>query len=366
VLVRAILLTAVIACASDIADAQGGPPKLDPTPSTGQQTVMIQEAVAQHDRGNYDAAIKLYEEVLAENPDNVEALYELSLSLSQKNDHRRALEVAYKGARYKSDMLGGFYLQIGNNLDNLGEPKKSVEAYKAGIKLLPKMSMLPFNLAVTYRGMGKLDDARESVKRAIALDPDHAGSHSLLSAFWKEGGYRVPALLAACRFLVLESRTERAAAALRTVKDGMSGTVSGTVTLGGANPNQINVFLDTTAKKDEGDFGTMELALGLTKAAGMTEKNKGKTQMRLLVEQFEAFFAIMSELSDKGNRGKFAWKYYVPYFNEMKQKKFVEPFVYYITQSDGNEETLKWLAANKARVGDFLAWSKLYTWPQAD
>jgi tetratricopeptide (TPR) repeat protein len=364
--VKAILLTLVLALAAGLANAQIAPPKLDPTPSTGQQTLLIQEGIAQHDRGNYDAAIKLYEEVIAENPNNVDALYELSSTLSQKHDFRKSLEIAYQGAKYKSDILGAFYLQIGNNLDLLGEPKKSVEAYKAGIKLLPEMSMLPFNLAVTYRGMGKLDDAREAVKRAIALNPDHAGSHSFLSALWKEGGYRVPALLAACRFLVLDGRSERAPAVLKTVKDGMAGTVTGTITLGGANPNQINIFMDAAAKKDEGDFGALETALGLTKAASMTEKNKGKTQVQLLVEQFETFFAIMSEQNEKGNRGKFAGKYYVPYFNEMKQKKFVEPFVYYITQSDSNEETLKWLAANKARVGDFLSWSRFYAWPRAD
>ncbi|MCA1607555.1 MAG: hypothetical protein LC775_19295, partial [Acidobacteria bacterium] len=60
------------------------------------------------------------------------------------------------------------------------------------------------------------------------------------------------------------------------------------------------------------------------------------------------------------------WKMYVPYFAEMKQKNFVEPFIYYITQSDDNGEVMKWLAGNKDRVGDFLAWSKMYKWPQPE
>ncbi|HEV7743537.1 MAG TPA: tetratricopeptide repeat protein [Pyrinomonadaceae bacterium] len=361
-LLKVLLLSVVVAFGAGFANAQSDPPNLNPTPSTGQQGLMIEEGIAQHDRGNYDAAIKLYEAVLAKNPNNVEALYELSSSLSQKNDFHSSLETAYKGAKYKSDLLGAFYLQIGNNLDLLGEPEKSVEAYKAGIKLLPGMYMLPFNLAVTYRGMGQLDDARDAAKRAIALNPDHAGSHALLSALWKEGGYRVPALLAACRFLVLEGRSERAPAVLQTVMESMAGTA----TTGAEKPNQINILINPSAKKDEGDFGATEMALSLSKAVSMTEKNKGKTPIQLLVAQFESFFAVMSEQSDKGDRGKFAWKYYVPYFNEMKQKNFVESFVYYITQSDGNEETLKWLAANKARVGDFLAWSRLYAWPRAD
>lgn len=58
-----------------------------------------------------------------------------------KKDYRNSLEVAFKGAKYKSDLLPAFYLQIGNNLDELGEPEKSVKVYKSSIKLLPDMAM---------------------------------------------------------------------------------------------------------------------------------------------------------------------------------------------------------------------------------
>jgi len=358
---KAALLALIIVSSSAYAQGQVDPPVLDPTPSTGQQAVLIQEGVAEHDRGHYDAAIRMYEEALVQNPNNVEALYELAFSYSMKKDYRKSLEVAYQGAKYKSRMLAGFYMQIGNNLDLLGEPKQSVEVYKAGIKLLPKMAMLHYNLAVTYRNLGKLDDARKAVKEAIAIDPDHPGSHAVLSGLWYEGRYKTPALLAACRFLVLEPRSERAASALRIVKEVMAVGVTT-----GANPNQISILMDTYAKKDEGDFGTIDLVLGLGKAASMTEKNKGKTEMQLLVGQFETFFAIMSEQRDRADRSKFTWRIYAPYFTEMKQKNYVEPFVYYISQTDDDEEIRKWLAGNRARVGDFLAWSKLYKWPPAD
>ena len=356
---KAALLTIVFFCST--AMGQVDSPRLDPTPSTGQQSLLIREGVAQHDRGNYDAAIKRYEEVLAENPNNVEALYELAFAYSMKKDYRKSLEVAYKGAKYKSDMLPAFYMQIGNNLDLLGEPEKSVKVYKAGIKLRPNMAILHFNLAVTYRDMGKPDEARKSVKQALAIDPSHPGSHALLSGLWHKDGYKTPALLAACRFLVLEPGSRRASVLLQIVKEAMGAGVTT-----GENPNQINIFFDPSAKKDEGDFGAIDLALGLGKAASLTEKNKGKTEMQLLVGQFETFFAIMSEQSDGADRKKFTWKFYAPYFSEMKRKNYIEPFVYYVTQTDGNQETLKWLAANKARVGDFLAWSKMYKWPPVD
>lgn len=130
--------------------------------------------------------------------------------------------------------------------------------------------------------------------------------------------------------------------------------------------NQINIFIDTAAKKDEGDFSVIDMVLGMGKALSMSEKNKGKSETQMMVEQFERFIAITTEQGAKGDRKKFTWGFYAPYFFEMKQKNHVEPFVYYIAQADGNEETLKWLGANKARVGDFFAWSKLYKWPRAE
>lgn len=103
-LTKAALLTPIVVCSSAYAQGQVDPPRSDPTASTGQQTLLIQEGVAQHDRGNYDAAIRMYEEVLGENPNNVEALYELAFSYSMKKDYRKSLEVADKGAKYKSEM----------------------------------------------------------------------------------------------------------------------------------------------------------------------------------------------------------------------------------------------------------------------
>ncbi|HEX8919934.1 MAG TPA: tetratricopeptide repeat protein [Pyrinomonadaceae bacterium] len=355
------LLIFALAFLSTQALGQVDPPKLDPVPSTEKQSALIKEGVALHDQGKYDAAISKYEEVLKENPANVEALYELSFAYSMKKDYRKSLDIASKGAQYKSKLLPALYIQIGNNLDDLGESKKSVEVYKAGIKLSPQTAMLYYNLAVAYSNLSKPDDARKALKQAIAYNPNHPSSHLFLSTIWREGGYKIPALLAASRFLVLEPGSRRSAAALKIVQEVMGG--SATV---GSNPNQINIFVDMNAKKDEGDFGALDLVLGLGKAVGMTEENKNKTEMQLLVEQFSTTFAIMSEQSDKGDKNKFTWKHYVPYFSEMRQKNYVEPFVYYVHQSSGNEETQKWLANNKARVNEFLAWSKGYAWPKAD
>jgi Flp pilus assembly protein TadD len=347
-----ILILVTTAAAQDI-----GPPKLTPVPSTEKEKSIIKEGIALHDRGDYDGAIAKYEEVLKDNPDNVLALYEQSYSLFLKKDYRKSLEKAYKGAQYKSDNLIMFYVTIGNNLDLLGDPQKAVKVYKKGIELEPNASLIYYNLAVTYRNLNNAEDAKKNLKRAVQLNPNHPSSHLVLGVLFSQTGYNTPAFLALSRFLVLEPRSARTVNAFQMYQDLLRGGASP-----GKNPNEINISLNLNAKKDEGDFGSIDLVMGLTGATSLSDKNEGKSQSKVLVDQLESYFAILSEMDPKGDKSKFTWKYYIPYFIEMKKRKYVEPFAYYISQRSNLEGVEQWLAANKDRVTEFLNWSKSYQW----
>ena len=96
----------------------------------------------------------------------------------------------------------------------------------------------------------------------------------------------------------------------------------------------------------------------------MTEKDKSKSEVQLFVGQLETVLAIMSEMDPKGDKTKFTWRYYIPYFVEMKKNNYVEPFAYYISQASRFAGVKQWLADNPTRVDKFLSWSKSYTWPK--
>lgn len=128
--------------------------------------------------------------------------------------------------------------------------------------------------------------------------------------------------------------------------------------------HQPDLYQRNLRIKDEGDFGGVDVILGLTKASGSLDENKGKTEAQLTVEQLETVFAVLGE-SSKGN-SKFVGKYYVPYFVEMKKRNYVEPFYYYVSRSSDNPEVKKWLDEHAQRVNEFLAWSKQYQWPKVD
>jgi tetratricopeptide (TPR) repeat protein len=357
---KVLLTTLLLALFAVQAAAQQLPePKLTPTPSTEKQTQTVREGVTLHDKGDYDGAIRKYEEVLAENPANTLALYEMAYSYSAKKDYKKSNEVAYRGAQYKSEELPGFYLLIGNNLDILGETQKAIDVYKKGIKLNPEVALFHFNLAIAYKNANKLDDAKKSLKTALVHNPQHPGSHLVLASILFNTGYRTPSLFAAARFLTLEPSTERSAPALKILTDVLRGGAAP-----GKNPNEINISLDMNAKKDEGDFTSIDLVLGLSGALGMSEKNKDKTQAQLLVEQMDTFLAILGEQTAKKNQSTFVFQYYVPYFVEMKQRGHVEAFVYHALQSSGMPGVKDWINANSGRVMQFLVWSKNYQWPK--
>lgn len=354
----ALTLTVLLLAAPTVAQIES--PKLTPTPPTEKQQALIRQGVALHDRGDYDGAISKYQEVLTESPDNVEAIYEMAFAHSMKKEYQKSLDLAYRGARYKSDLLAAFYQTIGNNLDQLGDSKKAVDVYKAGIKILPQDALLHYNLGVTYANMKKPEEARKSLKTALMINPKHPSSHLLLAIQFLNNGYRTPALFAAARFLILEPKTQRSTLGNRILHEVLSGGATQ-----GKDPNSFNITLDMNAKKDEGDFTSIEMILGLSKMASLTEKNKDKSEVQRLVGQVETLLAVVDENTADKKQSSFVHQYYIPYFVELKRRGFVEPFVYYSLQHEQKEEVEQWLKENSGKVMQFLVFSNQYAWPKS-
>jgi tetratricopeptide (TPR) repeat protein len=355
---RILLLAAAIPLLSIQVMAQEiAAPKLTPSPSSEKQDLLVREGIALHDRGDYQGAIRKFQEVLSENPDHAMALYELGFSYFSNKDYKLSLEIAFKGAQYKSEYLSGFYVLIGNNLDHAGDREKAIKVYKSAIKLFPGDAQLHYNLAVTYISANKFDDAKQSLKSAVASDPNHRSGHLGLSQLYHKDNYKIPALLAMCRFLVLEPTSQRSGPALQRVGELMAGGASK-----GADEKNITITLDPSAKTDEGDFNAISMAVSLLSAARHLDKNKNKTEIQMIADDFDTLFSVLSEAKSDKKQSGFAWNYYRPYFVEMKSRKHVEAFCYYICQAGKSDEVQRWLAQNYEKVKAFLDWSKTYQW----
>src|SRR6266567_8129693 len=159
-------------------------PKLTPSPPSREQSALVREGTKLHDAQNYDGAIAKYKEVLAENPDETGAMYELSFTYFAMKDYVHALSVARHGAEYRSRTLPQFYVIIGNSLDDSGKREEAIEFYRDAIQRAPEYALLHYNMALALRRSGNNAEARPALQQALRLNPSHPSSHLLLGTIY--------------------------------------------------------------------------------------------------------------------------------------------------------------------------------------
>ena len=330
-------------------------------PPTPQQTALVKEGVQLHDSRNYEAAIAKYKQVLAENPWEVNALYELAFSYFESKKHEDALATARQGARAKSKFLPQFYMMIGSALDDLGKRDEAIETYKAAIKQNPEFGLLQYNLAVSLRRAGKQAEAKAAAEKALEHEPRHASSNLVLGAVYREMGYRIPAIMAYSCFLAIESESPRAQEAIPVLERLLAGGVSQ-----GSEPNHITINLTGPSKKkgDEGDFTGAEMMMSILVASEMIVKPEAKKEKPASAyERLVSLYSSLGESLDASPpKGGFAAVHYAPYFAALAQAGHTEAFVAHVWRSRQVEGAAEWTKANPAKLEAFLEWSKMFPW----
>jgi len=320
---------------------------------------LVDEGIEMHDEGDYKGALAKYDEALKIDKDNALALGEKALTLFALRQYKESLQCAERAINKnpESDALRSVYVTYGNAYDNLKEPDKALAAYDKGIKLFPGEHQLYYNKGVTLVGMKRYDEAMTCFQQLALLNPNHPGTQHAIASLADAKGMRIPALMAYCRFLVLEPVGERAkmdfGSLQRILKKGVEQK----------DGNTIGITLDeniVSDKKKENDFGIADMTLLLQAALDYSDENKEKTDVELFIAKLETLCASLSE-SQKDNYG-FFWDYYAPYFSEIRNKKLIEPFAYLLFVNGGGPDVGKWIKSHKSDLEKFYAWSLSFEW----
>src|SRR6266567_4121552 len=174
----------------------------------------LDTALQSHRAGRLSEAEAAYREVLAVDPENIDALHFLGGVAYQRGEHGRAEELisralsrntsnapAYNnlgnalGAQGKLDAAIICYQQalalqpeyadalvnLGAGFRAKGEVDKAVQCYRHALSLAPEAPMAHFNLGNALAQQGKLDDAAACLRKALALRPDFPEAYDHLS-----------------------------------------------------------------------------------------------------------------------------------------------------------------------------------------
>lgn len=325
---------------------------------------LVEEGIAYHDKGDYEGAIKKYDQALELDADNLIALAEKAFSLNSFQKYNESIEVCKRAIKKhpNESNLKNIYVTYGNDLDALKKTDEAFDVYDEGIKMFPNYYQLYFNKGITYSGIRKYEEAILCFQQSIKINPNHASSNNAIARLEKMNGRKIPSVLAFSRFLIIEPQTKRANENLQLLREIMSANVKKT------GDNSVSLTIDAnmlsgnskTDKPKANDFQSTDLVSAMDVALDFDEKNKNKTEVDNFIRKFETICSSLSE-TKKNNYG-FYWEVYVPYFLDMKKNNLIEPFAYIVFATSENKDVNEWLNKNEKELNRFYDWSKNYKW----
>jgi tetratricopeptide (TPR) repeat protein len=152
--------------AESAAAADGGA-AVAAAPSLAQR---LQQAVAWHERGDVEAALATYREVLAQQPDNAVALHFLGVIHYQRRNLAEALPLLERAVRLQPDEPE-FHNNLGLALAAADREEEAIAAYRRALALKPDHAGAWSNLGLTLQSLNDIDGAIDAYRRALALNP---------------------------------------------------------------------------------------------------------------------------------------------------------------------------------------------------
>ena len=151
-----------------------------PQPGDGVAALLL-TAVEHHNAGRLPEAEALYRQILAIDPNHVDALHNLGYLASQVGRDDIAVELIGRATTIDPTQAVAFN-NLGNALAAKGAFAEALAAFHRAIALQPALAMAHSNLGNVLRNQGRPDEAAAAHRRALALDPDFTLAHNNLGA----------------------------------------------------------------------------------------------------------------------------------------------------------------------------------------
>ena len=144
-------------------------------------------AVAYHQQGALQQAEHIYRQVLATDPEQVDALHLLGVIAAQLNRRDLAFNYFNQALRLKPDFAEA-YCNLATSLAAEGRTDEAIISYRQAIRYKPDYADAHYNLGNKLLEQGKADEAAGCYQQVLRLRPDFADAiNNLGSALQKLG-----------------------------------------------------------------------------------------------------------------------------------------------------------------------------------
>ena len=144
------------------------------------------KGIALYDQGNYDEAIKAYDEAIMLDPNYAYAWDGKGAALYDQGNYDEAIKALDEAIRLNPNFVEAWYNK-GSILDIQGKYDDAINAYDEAIKLNPNYAEAWNGKGITLDKQGKYNEAIQACNKAIELKPDYP-------LVWNNKGYALKAL----------------------------------------------------------------------------------------------------------------------------------------------------------------------------
>jgi tetratricopeptide (TPR) repeat protein len=166
---------------------------------------LLTSAMEMHQAGQLGSAAQLYQEVLAKQQDNADALHLLGVLHFQQGQPQRAVELIGRAVAQRPS-FAPFHINLAEAYRVMGQLKQAAGCCHTALRLWPDNPVALCNLGLVLHGQRQHAAAAEQFRRALQVQPDLALAHNNLGLVLRELG-RLDEALAHFRKAVAIDRT---------------------------------------------------------------------------------------------------------------------------------------------------------------
>jgi tetratricopeptide (TPR) repeat protein len=130
--------------------------------------------------GRFDTAVELIREAIRLKPDSADAHYNLSLALRNIGQFDEAVAASRRAIGLKPNFTDA-YINLGNTLLRMGRPDEAIIAFSKAIECRPGWAMPRLNLGQVLHEQGRFEEALLAFQRAAHCEPNNSDAHNCVA-----------------------------------------------------------------------------------------------------------------------------------------------------------------------------------------
>jgi len=154
---------------------------------------LLSAAIEMHRSGQLGPASQLYQQVLAREHENAEALHLLGVLNHQQGQHARSIELIGRAVALRPNSHA-YHANLAEAYRALGDFDRAAGCCRAALALWPNYPEALCNLGAALQGLGQHAESVAQLRRALELRPDFVVAHNNLGIGLRELGQKDQAL----------------------------------------------------------------------------------------------------------------------------------------------------------------------------